>query len=193
MKRCLGALLAAMTIAITLAEDDLPQPDENEPLAVEPLEIDPPMLIQSRGPDGLPVVPAPPEKIELAKLESDLTKARKSAASGDRMYKAGIIAKVEAEERVLKVVRLEAKLAEARRDEAKSQMENETPEPAAAEALAQATAAAEQAIAERRRAELEAAVRNLQRQQKLLALGSGRKADVNRAEKKLADLQSGQN
>ncbi|HEV3410786.1 MAG TPA: hypothetical protein VG095_10865, partial [Chthoniobacterales bacterium] len=42
---------------------------------------------------------------------------------------------------------------------------------------------------ERHRAELEAALRNLQRQQKLLALGSGRKADVSRAEKRLAELQ----
>ena len=188
MKRWLGALLGMMTIACALAEEELPKYEEHEPL-----EIEPPLLIQSRGPDGLPDVPAPPEKIELAKLEADLAKAKKIAASGDRLFKAGIIAKVDAEERALKVVRLEAKLAEARLDEAKSQVDDQKSDPAAAETLAQATLEAEQAADKRRRAELEVAVRNLQRQQKLLALGSGRKADVNRAEKKLTELQGAGN
>jgi multidrug resistance efflux pump len=62
-----------------------------------------------------------------------------------------------------------------------------------AEALAQAEEAAARAAEERNRAELDAAQRNLQRQQKLLALGSGRKADVNRAQEKLAELQRGKN
>jgi hypothetical protein len=145
------------------------------------------------------VLPPPgsvnPADVDLAKLESDLARARKNAASGERLFKMGVIAKVDAEERALKVVRLEAKLAEARLATVKQQAENGTEtEPAAApeakpEAVALAEAAAQRATEERQRAELDAALRNLQRQQKLLALGSGRKADVNRAEKKLAELQ----
>jgi hypothetical protein len=60
-------------------------------------------------------------------------------------------------------------------------------------AVADAEAAARRAAEERHRAEIEQAFRNLQRQQKLLALGSGRKADVNRAEQKLAELQASKN
>jgi outer membrane protein TolC len=56
--------------------------------------------------------------------------------------------------------------------------------------LAHAIKAAHAAAAERERAELEAAKTNLQRQQKLLALGSGRKSDVARAEQKLAELKT---
>jgi glycerol dehydrogenase-like iron-containing ADH family enzyme len=44
-------------------------------------------------------------------------------------------------------------------------------------------------VKQRQQAELEQALRNLQRQQKLLALGSGRKADVTRAEARVAELQ----
>ncbi len=151
-------------------------------------------MIGNRAPDGSIVVApqsanAAPADVDLARLESDLARARKSAASGERLYKAGIIAKVEAEERVLKVIRLEASLAEARLQEAKRQAEGAKPSEESAQAIAQAETAAERAAEERRRAELEAALRNLQRQQKLLALGSGRKADVNRAEQKLAELQ----
>ena len=59
--------------------------------------------------------------------------------------------------------------------------------------LANAAVAAKQAAEERHRAEIEQALRNLQRQKKLLALGSGRKADVSRAEQKLAELQQDEN
>ncbi|MFN2508266.1 MAG: hypothetical protein ABR589_05790 [Chthoniobacterales bacterium] len=189
MSRWIGTFLVA-TIAIVsvVGQDELPRPEESEPLPIEP-----PILIQSRDSDGLPIVPAAPQSADLAKLEADLVKAKKSAASGDRLFKAGIIAKVESEERVLKVVRLEAKIAEARLEAAKSTVEEENADPSAAETVAEAAQAAQRAIEERRRAELEAAFRNLQRQQKLLALGSGRRADVNRAEKKLAELQGAGN
>lgn len=187
--------MSAIAIAGALAQDELPQPDEGEPL-----EIEPPMLIQSRGPDGLPEVPVPPLPVALAKLEGDLAKAKKSAASGDRLFKAGIIAKVDAENRVLKVVRLQATLATAQLEEAKSKaVEQKSPAADDLEAkldqseLAKVEQAAQRAIKEQQRAELEAALRNLQRQQKLLALGSGRRADVSRAEKKLAELQGAGN
>ncbi len=52
-------------------------------------------------------------------IENDLAQARKRAASADRLFRAGIIAKVEAEQRALRVVQLEAMLAEARLEEAR--------------------------------------------------------------------------
>lgn len=46
-----------------------------------------------------------PERIQVA-----LEKAKKSATAGERLYRSGVIANLDAENRVLKVVRLEAEL-----------------------------------------------------------------------------------
>lgn len=182
MRRWSFCLANAFVALGVFAAEDLPTPDSDQPL-----EIEPPLLIGQRAPDGSLIVPKSaadtnPNEVDLLKLESDLARAKKGAASGERLYRAGIIAKVEAEERALKVVRLEAKLAEAKLQEAQQSAERP-------ENLTAIEAAAEHAAKECQRAELEAALRNLQRQQKLLALGSGRKADVNRAERKLSELR----
>jgi hypothetical protein len=190
MRRWLGVLLCAIALGHLSAQQEmpLPQPDDGEPIPIEP-----PMLIPMRAPDGsipglLDSAATAPANVDVAKLEKELSRAEKRAASADRMFKAGIIAKVDAEQRVLKVVQLTAALAEARLQAAKADAEAE--EPIAETTLADAEAAAKRAAEERHRAEIEQALRDLQRQQKLLALGSGRKADVSRAEKKLAELQS---
>ncbi len=112
MMRWSVLLANAMIACAIFAADELPTADPEETL-----EIEPPLLIGNRAPDGSIVVApqsadAAPAEVDLARLESDLARARKSAASGERLYKAGIIAKVEAEERVLKVIRLEANLAD---------------------------------------------------------------------------------
>jgi len=52
-----------------------------------------------------------------------------------------------------------------------------------------ATKEAELAIAKKDKAELDAAILNLQRQKNLLAMGSGRKSEVNRAQEKVSALQ----
>lgn len=198
MRWWFGALLLVVAFLPLRAQEDLPQPD-----ASQPLEIEPPILIPSRNPDGSPNLPTPPEQVDIAKLESHLARAQRNAASGERMFRAGIIAKVESEERVLKVVRLEAELAEARLAAARSQLSEQKAQAQMVEIeaqlrtrenqVAEAARAAAQAAEERERAELEAAMRNLARQQKLLALGSGRRADVSRAEKKLAELRGAGN
>ncbi|HKP94069.1 MAG TPA: hypothetical protein VJS88_09250 [Chthoniobacterales bacterium] len=169
----------------------------------EPMDIEPPLLIQEAPnrnvvytrPDAAEPGPADPDRIAQA-----LEKAKKSAASGERLYKSGIIAKVEAENRVLKVVRLEADLAEARLELAKQDLSlqearleageiSEADLRTAQRALAAATGEAESAVAAKKKAELDAATLNLQRQKKLLAMGSGRKAEVSRAQEKVAALQ----
>lgn len=195
MKWWFGAFLLAISCCPIRAQEDLPQPDPSQPL-----EIEPPILVPSRDADGSPSLPTPPEQVNIAKLEADLARAKRNADSGERLFRAGIISKVESEERVLKVVRLEAKLAEARLEAARTRLseqkaqtqlvEIEAQRRAVENKVAEAARAAEQATNERERAELEAAMRNLARQQKLLALGSGRRADVSRAEKKLAELQA---
>lgn len=190
-------LLFALAVSLS-AEEQLPT-DPNEPM-----DIEPPLLIQETPNRNIvhtnPAIaeqkPQPdPEQIALA-----LEKARKSAAAGERLYKGGIIAKVDAENRVLKVIRLEADLAEAKlelaRDNVASQEarveagEIERREAEAAKLILVAAAKeAEEAVTRKKKAELDAAVLNLRRQQKLLAMGSGRKSEVNRAQEKVAALQ----
>jgi multidrug resistance efflux pump len=188
----------SLFLAATLwAEEELPK----DP--AEPLDIEPPLLIQET-PNRNIVYNAPstpgqkdldPERIALA-----LEKAKKNAASGERLYKSGIIAKVDAENRVLKVIRLEADLAEAKLELAKQNLEVQQVRLDAGEIsseemetakslLAGATKEAESAAARKDQAELDAAMLNLRRQQKLLAMGSGRKSEVNRAQEKVSALQ----
>jgi hypothetical protein len=199
MMRLFAFTLSLFLTASLLAEEELPQ----DP--TEPLDIEPPLLIQeipSRDPmqstSGVAQEPDP-DRIQLA-----LEKAKKSAGSGERLFRSGVIAKVEAENRVLKVVRLETDLANARLEVAKQniaaqQARFDAAEIPAAEldvaksALAAATTEAASATAHREKAELEAALLNLNRQKKLLAMGSGRKSEVSRAEEKVAALQQQKN
>jgi hypothetical protein len=193
------ALLFVVGFAATLvAEEELPKNPE------EPMDIEPPLLIQEAPnqnvvyarPDGADQAP-PPDPDRIAAL---LEKARKSAASGERLYKGGIIAKVDAENRALKVIRLEAELAQAKLELAKQYVAaqqarldageiSESEVEAAKSAELEATKDAEMAGAKKEKAELAAAELNLRRQQKLLAMGSGRKSEVSRAQEKVSELQ----
>lgn len=195
MKRILAFPLSVFLAASLLAQEELPQ----DP--TEPLDIEPPLLIQevpSRGPQSSTPEIAPdldPERIQIA-----LEKAKKSAASGERLFKIGVIAKLDAENRSMKVIRLETELAQAQLESAKQAVVSQQSRfeageisqselDAAKAAEAAATTAAQAAEAKRDRAELDAALLNLRRQKKLLALGSGRKSEVSRAEEKVAALQ----
>ncbi len=199
MMRLLAFPLGIFLAASLMAEDELPTDPG------EPLDIEPPLLIQEIPnrepvPSTAGVVPElDPEQIQVA-----LEKAKKSAAAGERLFRNGVIAKVEAENRVLKVVRLEEELANARLEVAKQNVASQKSRFDAAEipqselemaksVLTAVTNEAASATAQRERADLEAALLNLRRQKKLLALGSGRKSEVSRAEEKVAALQQQQN
>jgi hypothetical protein len=185
------ALIAALTVTTLSAQES----DDS-------FEIEPPLLPQNlKSESPVAANPAAAPIVDVARLEKDLERARKTAAGAERLYKIGALAKIEAEARALKVVRLESDLENARLFHAKevalsaqsAAEKTETPEPEAAKLdvdLARAIEAAHAAAAKRERAEVEAAEINLHRQQKLLALGSARKSDVARAEQKLADLQN---
>jgi hypothetical protein len=191
------ALLASVLLAATLpAEEELPKDPE-------PMDIEPPLLIQET-PNRNIVANAPPvpgqKDLDPDRIALALEKAKKNAASGERLYKGGIIAKIDAENRALKVIRLEADLAGARLELAKQNMEVQQVRLEAGEIsaeelenakslLAGATNEAETAAARKNKAELDAAELNLRRQQKLLAMGSGRKSEVSRAQEKLSTLQ----
>lgn len=199
MMRLLAFPLGIFLAASLMAEDELPTDPS------EPLDIEPPLLIQeipNRGP-----VQSTPEVVserDPEQIQAALEKAKKSAAAGERLFRSGVIAKVDAENRVLKVVRLEEELANARLEVAKQNVAAQQSRFDAAEipqselemaksALIAATNEAASATAQRERADLEAALLNLRRQKKLLALGSGRKSEVSRAEEKVAALQQQKN
>src|SRR3954451_12049543 len=107
-------LTASAMVCMAAIAQELPTHEGESPA----LEIDPPLLIQARNADGSFVLagpaatPAPPE--DIVKLEKDLARAKRNASGADRLYRIGAISKVDAEERALRVIRLEAKLADAR-------------------------------------------------------------------------------
>jgi hypothetical protein len=185
------ALLA--TVMLTLAADQSPGNKTEEP---EAFDIEPPILKQNLSDEPLP-------DADVARLEKQLERAKRNAEGAERLYKIGVLAKVEVEQRLLKMVRCESDLANARVARAKEEVAAEESQLAVGDitkdeleavktALAQLTEAAQVAAAKRERAELEAAEANLRRQQKLLKLGIAQKSDVTDAQEKLAQLKAQQ-
>ena len=197
MMRLLACSLCVFLATVALAEDELPKDPETS------VDVEPPLLIQEQpnqrglraGSESALERESDPERIE-----AELEKAKRSAAAGERLFRSGVIAKVEAENRALEVVQLQADLANAQLERATGGVASQQARLEAGEIspddlerakaeLAQATAVAQAASANRDRAEMDAALVNLQRQKKLLALGSGRKSAVNRAAEKVTALQ----
>jgi hypothetical protein len=189
-------LAAAM---VTVAADPSAMNESDEP---EAFDVEPPILKQNLS-DELVPAPGKPDA-EVARLGKQLERAKKNADGAERLYKIGVLAKVEVEQRLLRVVRTESDLASARVTQVKEKVteeesrvaSGETPKDeldAAKATLAQLTEAAQVAVAKRERAELEGAEANVRRQQKLLKLGSADKSDVDRAQEKLAELRAPKN
>lgn len=142
----------------------------------------------------------------MEKLTKDLERAKRNAISAERLYRMGALARVEAEQKALRVVRIEADLENARLNEVKEQTNQaEAQKSPAANAqpsqldsskdaeLAKAIESAHAAAKKREEAELAAAQADLERQRKLLSLGSGHKSDVAKAARKLEELKAARN
>lgn len=185
------AAITALPVTALLAQES-PRSDES-------FDVEPPLLVPAgepeRSADESPA--APPDA---AKLTRQLAQAKESVVSAERLVKVGALAKVDGEQRVLRVIRLEAALADAQMLAAKEQVSLQKARAEAGQAgkaeldatlatLARASAAAQAAAESYRKAQLDAAALNLHRQRQLLALGAARKSDVARAEEKLATLQ----
>jgi multidrug resistance efflux pump len=197
MTRIFALLVTVIATVVALATDELPQNESDEP---ESFDIEPAPLIQNRRDEQLSATSSPRD-LDVERLEKELERAKKNASGAERLYKIGVLAKVEVEQRALKVVRLESDLANAQLARAKAELAAQESQLAAGESkkdeleaakatLAQLTEAAQIAAAKRERAELDAAEANLRRQEKLLRLGSAHKSDVNRAQEKLAELKA---
>ena len=161
-------------------------------------DIEPPILKQNLS-DELAEAGTP--EGDVARCEKKLERAKRNAAGAERLWKIGVLAKVEVEQRALKMVKCETELASARVAQAKETVDQQESRVASGEttkqelevaktALAQLIEAEQKAVAKRESAELEFAEANLRRQQRLLKLGSARKSDVSNAEEKLAELKA---
>src|SRR6266540_109909 len=195
MTRIFAPLVTACALAIAAWAAD--QSAENKSEEPDSFDVEPPILKQNLSDEPLP-------NSDLARLEKQLERAKQNAAGAERLYKIGVLAKMEVEQRLLKVIRCESDLANARVGRAKDEVAEKESQLATGEitrdelesvktALAQLTEASQVATAKRERAELEAAEANLRRQQKLLKLGIGQRSDVTRAEEKLAELKTPKN
>jgi multidrug resistance efflux pump len=189
----LPVTLLALAMAVCAADRSAVNKSE-EP---DSFDVEPPILKQNLSDEPLP-------DGDMARLEKQLQRAKQNAAGAERLYKIGVLARMEVEQRLLKVVRCESDLANARVARAKEELAEKESQLATGEitkdelesiktALAQLTEAAQVATAKRERAELEAAEANLRRQQKLLKLGIAGKDDVDRAQEKLAELKAPKN
>src|SRR5438270_12366840 len=191
------ALLIGLAATILFAQE--PGKD------IDSIDIEPPLLIPDRDADRIEkAAPSPARDVDLAKLEKEFERAKRNAAGAERFCKIGALSKLEAEQRILRVVHLEFDLANARLVSAKEKMLEKEKQLSAGEIaqtemtpaesnLALAIEAAHATSAKREQVDIDAAEANVHRQEKLLALGSARKKDVDRAEQKLADLRAQKN
>ena len=164
-------------------------------------DIEPPILKQNLS-DELAEAGTPDG--DVARCDKKLERAKRNAAGAERLWRIGVLAKVEVEQRALKVINCESELASARVVQAKETVTQQESRVASGEttkqelevaktALAQLIEAEQKAVAKRETAELEFAEANLRRQQRLLKLGSAHKSDVTNAEEKLAELKAPRN
>jgi hypothetical protein len=194
MTRGLALFLWAAVLTTAFAQ-------EGPPDNTDSFDIEPPLLIPNRGDEPLPDAAPSDSKLDLARLQKSVDRAKRDAAGAERLWKIGVLSKVESEQIALRVVRLEADLENARLARLEEEIADKEKQLAAREItkeeLAQSQASLTHAIetariaaVKRQQAEIQAAEANLRRQQKLLALGSARKSDVARAEQKLAQVKA---
>lgn len=195
--RAVALPVMLLTSALIALAADQPN-DSDEP---GEFDIEPPILKQNLS-DELAEAGSP--EGDVARCEKKLERSKRNAAGAERLWRIGVLAKVEVEQRALKMIKCETELATARVAQAKGIVAEQESRVASGEstkqelevaktALAQLIEAEQKAVAKRETAELEFAEANLRRQQRLLKLGSAHKSDVTNAEEKLAELKGPKN
>jgi multidrug resistance efflux pump len=194
MIRAIALPVTLLTSAVIALAADQPG-NSDEP---GEFDIEPPILKQNLS-DELAEVATPDG--DVARCEKKLERAKRNADGAERLWKIGVLARVEVEQRALKAIKCESELAGARVAQAKGTVAEQESRVATGEAtkqelevaktaLAQLIETEQKAVAKRESAEIEFAEANLRRQQRLLKLGSAHKSDVTNAEEKLAELKA---
>src|SRR5689334_23326977 len=98
MARIFATLVTALTLAMVASAAD--QSAENKSEEPDTFDVEPPILKQNLSDEPLP-------DDDVARLEKKLERAKQNAAGAERLFKIGVLAKVEMEQRLLKVVRCE--------------------------------------------------------------------------------------
>src|ERR1700745_2430904 len=93
----LPVTLFALAMAVWAAD----QSAENKSEEPDSFDVEPPILKQNLSDEPLP-------NADIARVEKQLERAKQSAAGAQRFYKIGVLAKVEVEQRLLKVIRYES-------------------------------------------------------------------------------------
>src|SRR5215510_15387567 len=140
MIRAVALPLTFLTSALIALAADQPS-NSDEP---GEFDIEPPILKQNLS-DELAETPTPDG--DLARCEKKLERAKQSSAGAERLWKIGVLAKVEVEQRALKVIKCEAELASARVAQAKEGVAEQEVRVASGEASKQELDVAKAALA----------------------------------------------
>src|SRR5215213_8132988 len=108
-------------------------------------DIEPPILKQNLS-DELAEAGTPDG--DIARCEKKLERAKRNAAGAERLWKIGVLAKVEVEQRALKAVKCEAEVASARLAQAKATVAEQETRVASGETTKQELEVAKTALAE---------------------------------------------
>src|SRR5260370_7225788 len=95
MTRIFALLVTVIATAIALAADELPRNESDEP---DSFDIEPAPLIQNRPDEQLSSTPSPGD-LDVVQLEKQLDRAKKNASGAERLYKIGVLANVQVEQR----------------------------------------------------------------------------------------------
>jgi hypothetical protein len=186
-------LLPLLATASLRAQDDLPRHAASDSLDFEPkLMLDGPRAASIASP-----TPSPEDRVQ--HYETVLLQAEGRAADSEQLFKEGILAKVEVEARILRIIQAHKELADAKLAVAEAHADavkkafdahesSQSDLDAANAALKTARQAAAADSAEWDKAQYDAATLDLQRKRKLFSEGVGSEREVQIAEDRVALL-----
>ena len=189
-----ACMILCLISAALHAQETLPKkgPDDR-------FDFEPKLMLDGPDAPALSGTAAPSPEEQVAKCKANLLRAEQRAADAEQLYKDGILAKVEAEARFLRVIQAHKALADAQLAEAtarqmaiskafSSRTASQADLDSANAVLRSAGEAATAADAEWRKAELNAALLDLQRKRKLYNEGAGTLHELQMAEDRVAML-----
>jgi multidrug resistance efflux pump len=200
------AILLALGLTAWAAEDDLPKQGKTEAV-----EAGAPLFRNEAGGDMIPgtnvpdfeLLPAdPPEPVlDVERAKADYERAQRKQVRWQKLVKAGVLAQVEAENAVVQTAKARVKYEKARVAEQQRALEELREKVKAGQAAVDAVTSAESALATARAMSGEAeqalkqtlllyAESNVDRQRRLIAMGSGSRSQLRRAEDNLSLLKA---